>query len=230
MLAAFDRGSPQSPAALATLCETYWHPVYGYIRRAGHSAEEARDLTQEFFTRVLERDFLRTARPERGRFRAYLLTAVKHFLANERDWGNALKRGGGAPVLSLELDDGERRYRIEAPDRFTPEHVYERGWAKQVLHVAMGRLETAQARAGRDGAFRHLRELAFGEPDQGRYEQVAGDLATTEVALRVAVHRLRRQFGVVLREVIAETVETDEEIEGELRYLLAVVSQADAQR
>jgi DNA-directed RNA polymerase specialized sigma24 family protein len=141
VLAAADSGSPRAPAALADLCETYWYPVYSFVRRSGHTAEDARDLTQAFFARLLEKGWLEDARPDRGRFRAFLLTALRHFLSNERDWRNAAKRGGGKPLLSLEFDDGERRYQVEPVDGVTPEHIYERRWARAALDVAMRRLK-----------------------------------------------------------------------------------------
>ena len=213
----------RSRAALETLCEAYWYPVYAFVRRAGHSSEDARDLTQEFFARVLEKGYLRAARPERGRFRSFLLTSVRHFLSNERDRRNARKRNPGKPVLPLEFDDGERRYQIEPADDSTPDRIYERRWATAVLEVAMRRFDGVQARLGREATFRRLRDAVFGDGDGARYEDLAAELGMTEGALRVAVHRLRRQFGAVLREVVAETVERDEAVEEELRYLLEIV-------
>ena len=224
VLAAGGSDAPASRAALETLCEAYWYPVYAFVRRAGHSSEDARDLTQEFFARVLEKGYLRAARPERGRFRAFLLTSVRHFLSNERDWRSAIKRGGGKPVLPLEFDDGERRYQIEPVDESTPDRIYERRWATTVLEVARRRFDEAQARLGRDATFHRLRGSVFGDGDAAKYQDLAVELGMTEGALRVAVHRLRRQFGAILREVVAETVERDEAVEEELRYLLEIVS------
>lgn len=224
VLAAGRSDSSESRAALETLCEAYWYPVYAFVRRAGHSSDEARDLTQEFFSRVIEKRYLRAARPERGRFRSFLLASVRHFLSNERDWRNAIKRGGGKPVLPLEFDDGERRYKIEPVDDSTPERIYERRWATTVLEVAMRRLEDAQARAGRQASFSRMKGLVFGEAGPGAYEDLAAEVGMTVGALRVAIHRLRRQFGATLRQVIAETVERDDAVDEELRYLLGVIS------
>src|SRR5215813_13938152 len=129
VLAVRDGQSPDASAALSTLCETYWYPVYAFIRRSGESTDEARDLTQAFFTRVLEKDYFSQARQERGRFRSFLLTSVRHFLANQADWDRAHKRGGAIPHLSLEFDNGERTYQIEPVEHATPESLYERRWA-----------------------------------------------------------------------------------------------------
>ena len=224
VLAADGSDSPRARAALETLCETYWYPVYAFIRRADYSSEDSRDLTQEFFSRVLEKGYLGAARPERGRFRSFLLASLRHFLSNERDRQNAIKRGGGKPVLPLEFDDGECRWQIEPVDESTPERLYERRWATTVLQVAMRRLEEAQARAGRKVVFKQLKGFVFGDDVAGKYEELAAELSLTEGAVRVAVHRLRRQFGAMLRETIAETVERDDDVDQELRYLLEIVS------
>lgn len=224
VLAAGGADSPTSRAALETLCEAYWYPVYAFVRRAGHSSEDARDLTQEFFSRVLDKGYLRAVRPERGRFRGFLLTSVRHFLSNERDWQTALKRGGGTPILPLEFDDGERRYQIEPSDDWTPDRIYEHRWATTVLEVAMRRFDETQARHGRKALFNRLRGAVFADGDAVKYGDLAAELGMSEGALRIAVHRLRRQFGAVLREVIAETVERDDAVDEELRYLLEIVS------
>jgi RNA polymerase sigma-70 factor (ECF subfamily) len=187
-------------------------------------------LTQAFFARVLEKGYLGTARQERGRFRSFMLASVKHFLSNERDRRNAIKRGGGKPVLPLEFDDGECRWQIEPVDESTPERLYERRWATAVLQVAMRRLEEAQARAGREIVFKQLKGFVFGDDGAVKYEELAAELRITEGAVRVAVHRLRRQFGAMLRETIADTVERDDQVDSELRYLLEIVSGGSSSR
>jgi RNA polymerase sigma-70 factor (ECF subfamily) len=213
----------QAASALASLCDIYWFPVYAFIRRTGVSVDDARDLTQAFFTRVLEKGYFKEAKQERGRFRAFLLTAVRHFLANERDAARAQKRGGGAVHVPLEFDDGERRYSLEPVEGQTPEHVYERRWAQTVLDSAMTRLAARYAEPERKKVFQALRPLLVGrEPDS--YTSAAASLGVTEGALRVALHRMRRHLGASLRDVIAETVEREGEIDGELQHLLAIVS------
>jgi DNA-directed RNA polymerase specialized sigma24 family protein len=210
-------------AALAILCETYWYPVYAYIRRRGYGSEAARDLTQGFLTRLLEKGFLPGARPERGRFRSYLLGALKHFLANERDRNLSRRRGGGAPMLRLDFDSGENRYRMEPEDKRTPETVYERRWALAVLETVLDRLESEQDRAGKSGSFERLKPFLTGEGERGGYQRVADELSMTEGALKVAVHRLRRRYRDLLRAVVAQTVETPTQIDAELHHLLAAL-------
>ena len=213
----------QARSALASLCEIYWFPVYAFIRRTGASADDARDLTQAFFARMLEKGYFKEARQERGRFRSFLLTAVRNFLANERDAARALKRGGGARHLSLEFDDGERRYLLEPVEDETPERVYERRWAQTVLDGAMTRLAARYAEPERRRLFQALRPLVIGrEPDS--YASTAASLGVTEGALRVALHRLRRHLAASLREIIRDTVGRPEEVDDELRHLLAIVS------
>jgi DNA-directed RNA polymerase specialized sigma24 family protein len=223
ILAAADPRSPQAASALASLCEIYWFPVYAFIRRNGASTEDARDSTQAFFARVLEKESFKGARQDRGRFRAFLLTAVRHFLANQWDAARAQKRGGGQVVLPLEFDDGERRYLLEPADGLTPEHVYERRWALTVLDTALSRVAAKYKDADRRELFVALRPLLTGhEPDS--YKKTARSLGMTEGALRVALHRLRRQFAGCLREVIGQTVERPEDVDEELQHLLGIVS------
>jgi RNA polymerase sigma-70 factor (ECF subfamily) len=218
---AADAGSPRQDAALAALCETYWQPVYAFIRRSGRSPDDARDLTQMFFVRVLEKGFFKEADRSRGRFRSFLFASVRHFLANQHDWSVAKKRGGGAPILSLEFDDGERRYTLEPADTETPEDSYARSWAATVLESAMTRVARKYEESGRGDVFARLKPYLTGDEPESYAELAAG--GGNPGQLRVAVHRLRRDYGKALREVIADTVEKPEDVDEELKYLLEIV-------
>ena len=208
-------------AALSTLCETYWFPVYAYIRRSGKSVDDARDLTQAFFARMIEKNDVRMADPARGRFRSFLLASVRHFLANQHRAATALKRGGGAVRLPIETN-GDEFNRTEERDDDTPERVFERRWAIAVLDAAMERLAKRYSSGVRRQLFETLR------PCLSQVERVSSDtlerLDMSQGALRVALHRLRRAFREELRAVIRETVHHPEDVDDELTYLLAVVS------
>ena len=201
----------------------YWQPVYAFIRRSGRSPDDARDLTQAFFVRVLEKGFFREADRSRGRFRSFLFSSVRHFLANQHDWSVAQKRGGGAAVLPLEFDDGERRYSLEPADQTTPEDTYQRSWALAVLDAAMARVQTKYAASGRADLFARLKPYLTGD-EPGSYADLAREIGGNPGQLRVAVHRLRRDYGRALRDVIAETVTTVEEVDEELAYLMEAVT------
>jgi len=223
VLSAGDGERPDSQTALASLCELYWYPVYAFIRRSGYTSDRSADLTQAFFARLLEKQFLKDARPDRGRFRWFLLASVRHFLSNERDWENAQKRGGGVAHLPLEFESVERRYQLEPADDLTPEHVYEQRWALGVFETAMTRLAERHATSNRRNFFARLQPYLTGDaPDSPGL--LAAELGMSEGALRVALHRLRRQFGTVLRATVGETVASDTDIEDELRYLMDVLS------
>ena len=209
-------------AALAELCEKYWFPVYAFVRRTGATSDDAADLTQAFFARVLEKGYLKSATPVRGRFRSFLLGSLRHFLANERDWERAQKRGGALVHVQLDFDDGETRYQLEPSSDLTPERIYERRWALQVLDEALNRLAETQARGGRAALFKQLKPTLTGNGSMS-YPDVAREFGISEGALRVAVHRLRKEFGAALRATIAETVECPQEVDDELRYLLGIV-------
>ena len=214
--------SPTADIALAELCEAYWYPIYAFVRRSGHSVDDASDLTQAFFMCVLEKHYLKDARPDRGRFRSFLLASVRHFLSNERDWRMTLRRGGRQPHMSLDFGTGEERYQLELPDELTPERVYERRWTLAVLDKAMVRLSDKYDNAGRRELFRRLKGYLVGD-EPASYRELADALEVSEGSLRVAVHRLRKDYKTTLRDAIAETVERDEDVDDELRYLLKVV-------
>jgi RNA polymerase sigma-70 factor (ECF subfamily) len=224
VLAAADAQSERASAALASLCRTYWYPVYVYVRRAGRSREDAQDLTQEFFARVLQKRYLDAADPEKGRFRSFLLVVLKGFLANEWDRANRQKRGGGCEILSLDADTTEERYRAEPADDATPERAFERRWATTLLEQVLDRLEKELVNAGKGEFMAALKPFLIGEQERNAYEQVALRLGMTEGAIRVAVHRLRQRYRELLRFEIAQTVSRPEEIDGEIRHLFAAVS------
>jgi DNA-directed RNA polymerase specialized sigma24 family protein len=223
VLAAARGSRPDARAALATLCETYWYPLYAYVRRLGHKADEAQDLTQGFFAALLEKRYVKAADRERGRFRSFLLTALKRFLSKERDRAHARKRGGDAPPISLDLEAGDGRYALEPSHDVTPEAIYERRWALTILDRVIMGLRQNYAGAGKAGLFDRLKEFLTGEPDASPYERVARELGMSEGAVKVAVHRLRRRYRDLLRAEIARTVADPEEVDDELKYLLAVL-------
>lgn len=224
VLSARGKDSPQSAAALETLCRTYWYPLYAYVRRQGHSPPDAQDLTQEFFARLLEKDYLKAADREKGRFRTFLIVALKRFLANEWDRLRAQKRGGGQPLLSLDAELAEQRYRIEPVEGTTADRIFERRWALTLLDRTMTRLREEFASAGKAGDFDQLKACLTAERGEISYAEIALALGTSEGAARVAVHRLRKRFREVFREEIAHTVSTPEEIEEEVRYLISVLA------
>jgi len=208
----------ESRAALEELCATYWRPIYRFIRRWGHGADEAQDLTQGFFAEFLQRRDIEGLDPERGRFRSYLLAAVKHFLANDKERERALKRGGGARLFSLSFDD-DLGLAIEPADTRTPEGDYERQWALAILRRALERLRVEQATKGRRELFERLKPTLAGEDVDGGYAAVADELSLTTVAVRVAAHRLKKRYGELLLEEVARTVDLPQEIDDELHRL-----------
>ena len=219
VLAAGQTQTGDSREALSRLCESYYYPLYAYVRRWGYDAEQAQDLTQEFFSRLLEKHYLRAADPSRGRFRSFLLAALKHFLANERDRAVAVKRGGRATVISLEMENAEGRYSLEPPDLETPETIYERRWALTLLERTLSRLAREFQATGRQALFGRLEGYLTGEQDALPYSHLAAELGMSEGAVKVTVHRLRRRFGTLLREEIGETVATPAEVDDEIREL-----------
>ena len=223
VLAAGGPGGRRSAQALASLCEIYWPPVYSFVRHQGYSADDARDLTQEFFTRVLEKNYFHDADPLRGRFRTFLSAAIRHFLSNERDRAQALKRGGTRPPISIEIETAEGQYELEARNELTPETVFDRRWAIVLLGRALARLREQQREAaGKTRLFDHLKGFLT-EDDDRSYAEVARATGMSEGAVKVAVHRLRRQFRAALIEEIAETVSDPSEIDAEIQHLLDAV-------
>jgi len=219
ILAVRDPAAPEAVSALGSLCEIYWFPVYAFIRRTGASSDEAGDLTQAFFTRVIEHGFFAQARQERGRFRSFLLTAVRHFLSNEREAAHTQKRGGGRQLLPLDVDDSERRYLLEPIDEVTPEQLYERRWAMTVLEAARQRTADKYADPDRRRLFVALQPSLTSHEASGD-TITAADLGMTDAAFRVAAHRLRKHFEQCLRDVIRETVARPEDVDSELQHIL----------
>jgi RNA polymerase sigma factor (sigma-70 family) len=224
VLSARERGSLRSEEALETLCRAYWYPLYAYVRRQGRSPHDAQDLTQEFFARLLQKDYLQSVAREKGKFRTFLLVALKRFLADEWDRARAQKRGGRQVHLSLDTSTAENRYQIEQTAGLSAERIYERRWALTLLDQAMARVRQEFVIAGKPAEFDCLKEFLTADKGAISYAEVAAALGLSEGAARVAVHRLRRRFRRVFREEIAHTVAAPDDIEEEVRHLMAVVS------
>jgi RNA polymerase sigma-70 factor (ECF subfamily) len=224
VLAAADQETSEAAAALERLCQTYWYPLYAYVRHCGHSLEDSQDLTQEFFCRLLRKNYLAHLDPRKGKFRSFLLAAINHFLANEWDRARTLKRGGQVTFLSLDEVQVEQRYQGEQLAGRSPEEIYERTWAIALLDKVLGRLREETAASGQSTRFEHLKGALMGERPSFSYAELALKLGTTEPALKMAVQRLRRRYAELLREEIAHTVRGPEEVEDELRHLRAVLS------
>ncbi|MDR3701196.1 MAG: sigma-70 family RNA polymerase sigma factor [Candidatus Sulfopaludibacter sp.] len=222
VVAASDPHRTEARSALVSLCENYWYPLYAYLRRRGYPADQAQDLTQEFFIRVLEGRYLDRADPEKGRFRSFVLTSLKFFVADEEDRQRALKRGGGV-LVSLEFSSGEERYQREPAHDETPERIFERRWALSVLDRVVERLRNEFVQHGRPEHFERLKVLLLEKSDTP-YTALASEMNTSEGALKVAVHRLRKRYRDLFRQEIADTVADPAEVESELRYLAAVLT------
>jgi RNA polymerase sigma factor (sigma-70 family) len=219
VLEAGRHSSPQAKEALATLCRVYWYPLYVFIRRQGFAADESGDLTQEFFVRLLEKEFLAGVDRGKGRFRSFLLAACKHFLSNERDRARAKKRGGGREFISIDLDHAENRYRLEPADDLTPEKLFQRRWAMTLLEQVLESLKNESVRTGKGKQFDHLKVFLAGDKGQHSHREAAKKLEMTEGAVKVAVHRLRKRYRQLLREEIARTLNQGDSIEDEIREL-----------
>jgi len=225
VLAAKDKSSPESAAALEVLCRAYWYPLYAFVRRQGHSPSDAQDLTQEFFARLLAKEYLRAVDREKGRFRTFLRVALRRFLANEWDRARRLKRGGGHTPLPLDTTAAEHRYQGEGDETLPPDRLYERRWARTLLEEALGRLRAEYAAAGKTVEFDQLKGALTAERGSIAYRDLAAALDLSEGAARVAVHRLRKRFREAFRATVAETVSTPEEVEDELRYLVGLLGE-----
>jgi len=224
VLSAGDRRSPESSRALETLCQTYWYPLYAYVRRTGRRPEDAQDLTQAFFERLLEKDWLSAADQKRGRFRSFLLSSLKHFLANEWDRMSAQKRGGHLRILSLDAQSAETRFHREPADTASPDKAFDRRWALTLLDTVLSRLQTEYASEGKSKLFETLKGTLGGDRASAPYARIARELESSEGAVKVAVHRLRQRYRRLLRSEIAQTVEKEADVEDELRHLFAALS------
>ena len=224
VLAAQGEPATEARRALETLCRAYWYPLYAYMRRLGQAPHDAEDLTQEFFARLLEKDWLLAADPEKGRFRTFLLVALKRFMAKEWHRSIAQKRGGAQTHLPLDTTDAERRYAGEPVAAWAADDIYERRWAMTLLDQALEQLTTEYARAGKAAEFERLKRWLSADRGQIPYGELAAELGHSEDAVRVAVHRLRKRFRQLFRDVIAGTLAEGEDMEEELRHLVAVLS------
>lgn len=223
VLAAGDSQHPNAREALAALYKVYWYPVYAQIRFRGQDPEAAKDLTQGFFVQLLEKHTLKVANPDRGRFRSFLKNSVDHYLSHERHRASALKRGGNKPAISLDFDSAEAQYKIEPAQSQAPDKLFEKRWARAALNRVLERLGE-EARAAGDGyRFQRLAPFLTGRTPGIGYKDVAAELEMTEGAVKVAVHRMRRRYGKLLRAEVARTVSDPGEVDGEIRYLFSAM-------
>jgi RNA polymerase sigma factor (sigma-70 family) len=224
VLAAQDKLSPDSAVALETLCRVYWYPLYAYVRGSGYSSHDAQDLTQEFFSRLLARDWLRVVLPEKGRFRTFLLVALKRFLANEWQRSARLKRGAGIPSISLDTLTAEHRFAGEPV--MPPDEIYERRWAMTLLDRTLEDLRIEFESLGKAQEFDSLKEWLTAGRGEIPYAEVATALGMSEGAARVAIHRLRKRFRELFRQNIAQTCAASEDVDAEMRHLALILSKA----
>ena len=219
-------GRPESASyrkALETLCQTYWFPLYAYLRRHGCNSHQAQDYTQAFFTALLAKGGLGLADPKRGKFRSFLLASLKHFLSNERARARAKKRGGGRKALSLDFENAESQYALEPRDELSPEKLFERSWALTVLDRTMARLQDEAVSTNKQKSFERLKSYLIADKNSAPYRDAADELDMTEGAVRIAVHRLRKRYRELLRDEIAQTVTSDDQIDEEIRDLFAAL-------
>lgn len=224
MLAARDMASPQSDVALAELCRNYWYPLYAFVRRKGHGPHDAQDLTQAFFARLLEKNYVAQADRDRGRFRTFLLSALTHFLADEWDKARRLKRGGGREIISFDAASAEERYRLEPIDQLDAAKLYERRWVTTLFDKVLARLEQEFRDSGKAGLFDALKGSLLADDSALSHAELGARLGLKEDAVKQAVHRMRRRYRELFREEIAQTVAGPGEVEDELKHLFGVLS------
>ncbi len=226
VLTAAQTQSPEACEALETLCAAYWYPLYAYVRRKGYSPPEAEDFTQEFFARrVVTKLIFRNVRPGEGKFRTWLLNSLQNMLCNEWDRQHAQKRGGNQPHVPVNLQDAEGRYLVEPAHDLTPEKIYERTWAMTLLDRALEELRASYEKAGKVELFGELKCFLPGALSTQPHAEVAARLGKSEEAVKMAVSRLRQEYGRVLKDEIKRTVSSPEEAQSELRHLLAVLGE-----
>ena len=223
VLAAGERELPQAAQALEKLCRTYWYPLYVYARRQGNSPEDAQDLTQDFFSRLLEKNYLAKADRDRGKFRTFLLGSLKNFLVNEWKRAGRLKRGGGVEFLSIDANVAEDRYATEPAIESNPDAAYEQRWAITLIEQVLATLRREYSAADKARLFEELKGFIWGDKSAAPYAEIAGHLNLTEGTVKVSVHRLRQRFRELLRAEVAHTVARPEDVDDELRHLIAVV-------
>ena len=224
VLLAGQNDSPQAAEALEKLCRTYWYPLYAYVRRKGHNAEDAQDLTQAFFARLLEKNYLAHANPDKGRFRSFLLTGLNHFLVNEWARARAEKRGGGHVPISLDATTAETWYGREPATDTTPEKIFEKRWALALLEQAAARLGEEHKAEDKARQFEQLKPFLSAEAKVVDYDRVARELGTNRDAVKMAVSRLRKRYRTLVQEEVAHTVASPDEVQGELKWLFKVLS------
>jgi RNA polymerase sigma-70 factor (ECF subfamily) len=225
VLAAGHRGAPQAEIALEELCRTYWYPLYAYVRRHGRSHEDAEDLTQAFFARLLEKNYLEGISSEKGKFRAFLLVAFKRFLANESDRAGAQKRGGGAKPLSLDWQDADTRYQINPADNLSPDKLYDRTWALTILERVITRLRDENIAEGKGKLYEHLKGFLMMGKGDIPYATTAAALEMSEGNVRVSIHRLRRRYRELLRDEITQTLADPAHAEEEMQALFRALAE-----
>jgi RNA polymerase sigma factor (sigma-70 family) len=223
VLRAVDANDPGCREALEILCQKYWHPVYSYIRHRVYSQDAAEDLTQSFFAQLLEKSSLKAADPERGRFRSFLLASARNFLSDSRDKDRAQKRGGARRFIPLDFSEAEN-FKYEPADPITPEAIFERQWADSVLAEVFSQLRREAIEGRALERYQRLEQFLIGELEGTRQDQIAKELGLSAQTLRVAVHRLRKRFGKLLREQVAQTVADPEQVDEEIRYLLIILN------
>ena len=226
VLAAAQPGSEGAEEALARLCSLYWYPVFAFVRRQGHPTDEAQDLTQGFFTRIIEKGDLGDADRSRGRFRSFLLAACQHYLLNERDRARAQKRGGGRLPISIDVAVAEGLYQRALAHSETPERLYDRQWCLTLLDGVLDGLRDDYEAAGKGRVFERLKDFLTGEEGARTHAEAARELGMTGAAVKVAVHRLRRRYRDELRRRVADTVESAEDVEDEIRHLLKTLGRS----
>jgi len=223
VVAAGQNGQPEARDALEALCEIYWYPVYALIRHLGHPADRAEDLTQGFFLDLLERQSIHAAEKERGRFRSFLKVMVRHYIANEHAQSAARKRGGDAQILSMDFAEADARYESEKAVKDNPERAFEKRWARTVLSRGLERLRAESKDSADPVRWTRLESLITGDPSAVRYQEIADELGLSVSGVKMAVHRLRKRYGQVLRDEVAQTVAHPRCVDDEVRYLLSIV-------
>jgi RNA polymerase sigma-70 factor (ECF subfamily) len=223
VLEAGNQESPHAREALEQLCRVYWRPLYAYVRKRGYSPDEAPDLVQEFFARVIEKNYFGAADRQRGRFRTFLLASMEHFLAKEWRRAHRLKRGGGQSFVSIDAQDAEGTWRAEPVDELTAEKLYDRRWALALLEQALGQLRAEYAGSGRGPVFEALAVVLSGDKPDVSYAELGARLGMSEGAVKVAVHRLRQRYGEVVRTQVGDTVSRPEQVDEELQHLFAAL-------